>query len=245
MTASMKICLFIFPLILSFTACQQKESAPNTLPTDSVGSKLVNKKKITPQVYPLVIDSLSIGKDKYFVIQDDPRSENDMNLVILNSKGDTIYKHDGYGTNGFKLDDFDDNGIQDILLYQLSNDGGISDLIMYDTKTKGFKNVEGFYDYNEPYKVEGTKYWYSYHGSGCADMDWDSDLFYIENFKAIRVGNIQGIGCEGEPKNGIFIYKVEGEKRILIKENLRKPGFHNDKWDFIEEYWNKNYQKFD
>gem|GEM_PF-5245252 len=32
-----------------------------------------------------------------------------------------------------------------------------------------------------PQRINGTHYFYSYHKSGCADMDWDSDLFYIHN----------------------------------------------------------------
>ena len=79
---------------------------------------------------------------------------------------------------------------------------------------------------------------------GCADSNWDSDLFIIEDYKAIRIGNISGIGCEGTGKTGIFISKVNHKKKELIQEILREPGYYEDKFDFIKDYWTKNHERF-
>lgn len=84
-------------------------------------------------------------------------------------------------------------------------------------------------------------------------MNWVSDLFKIENFKAIQLGHIRGQGCDFEVKENpqvIEIYKVsdnnEEKSKLLKKLPYLKfiPDF-GDKWNFIEEYWNRNYKKFD
>ena len=89
-----------------------------------------------------------------------------------------------------------------------------------------------------------TGFYYSYHRSGCADSNWDSDLFVIKNHRAIRIGNISGIGCEGTGKQEFSSRKLEKKKKELIKEILREPGYYDDKWDFIKNYWTKNHEKF-
>ena len=203
--------VILFLILLRFISCKDKTEI-------LVNSKIKNheielkKKQIIlkqkTEIYPCIKDTLKIDNSFYFVIQDDPRSETNRNLVILNDKSDTIYKHNDFATNGFEFEDFDNDGTLDIRLYQISNVGGLSELIMFDKNSKEFKNVENFTRFFEPTKPKKTKLWYSYHRSGCADINWDSDLFYIHNFKAIRIGNISGRGCEGEPKNGIFINKI-------------------------------------
>ncbi|MNL73734.1 hypothetical protein D3C87_1992360 [compost metagenome] len=78
-------------------------------------------------------------------------------------------------------------------------------------------------------------------------MNWDSDLFYIKDYKAIKLGNINGNQCENRDiKDGIYIHKISNGKEIEIQ---RLPiglieKFKNYKWGFIAEYWSKNYRKF-
>jgi hypothetical protein len=111
-----------------------------------------------------------------------------------------------------------------------------------------FREVENFRDFPAPVQIQGTKFYYSYHKSGCADMNWDSDLFYIENFKAIRIGNIAGRQCgnrDGE-KEAVYIYKVRGGNEKLFKKFPIDiiANFKDYKWGFIREYGAKNYKKF-
>ena len=78
-------------------------------------------------------------------------------------------------------------------------------------------------------------------------MNWDSDLFYLQGFKAIRIGNISGRQCENSAvKDGVYINKVRGEKKTLVKtlpvDTLAK--YKDYKWGFIENYWIKNYKQF-
>jgi len=218
---------------------------------DKFSEKIIQKDKVKltetdlKKTYPLHIDTLKINSQEFIVIQNDPRDERNMNLSILNNKKDTVYIHDGFASNGFEFEDFDNNGILDIRLYQITNVGGISELIFYDKENKIFKAVKEFDNFPDPSKINKTNYWYSYHGSGCADINWGSELFKIENFKAIKIGEIEGFGCEDEKENGIFIYKINGDSKKRIYSEKRKSGYYNDKWDFIQKYWNENYRKFE
>ena len=81
-------------------------------------------------------------------------------------------------------------------------------------------------------------------------MNWVSDLFYIENFKTIHIAHIYGNGCETkEDPLKIEIYKVynnkeENKKLFKTLPYLKNIPSFGDKWDFIEKYWNANYNKF-
>jgi hypothetical protein len=97
------------------------------------------------------------------------------------------------------------------------------------------------------------KYYYSYHRAGCADMNWVSDLFKIVDFKIVQVGHIDAQGCDSEKElypQVIQIFKVtnnDAEKMLLLTKlpyikTLKKI---DDKWEFIEKYWNQNLQKFE
>jgi len=122
------------------------------------------------------------------------------------------------------------------------------DLILYDKKSKNFKAVENFRDYPEPTKIADTKYYYSYHRSGCADRNWDSDLFFIEDFKTYKLGTISGRECEGSAeKEGLYIFIIKENKETLLetKDINEIHKFQNDKWDFINDYWIKNYKRFE
>lgn len=194
--------------------------------------------------YPLEIDTLTIGGNEFIVFQNDPRDDNRMDLSILNSKGDTIYIHDGFATNGFEFEDFDKNGLLDIRLNHITNVGGISELIFFDLKNKKFKPVKDFENFPSPIKIKETKFYYSYHRSGCSDLNWDSDLFYISDYQCFKIGNISGRGCVGEERNGIFINKILNGKEVEINWIKRDSGYYHNKWEFIDNYWEKNFLKF-
>lgn len=165
---------------------------------------------------------------------------------LLNSKNKTYLKHSGdYFT--WELKDFNKDGYKDIYL----DKGGYTperfDLLLYAPATKSFRQIKDFKNFPAPEKITGTKYYYSYHKSGCADMNWDRDLFYIKGYKAIRVGNISGRECENSGiKDGLYINQIRREKKILIKTFSIDTvhTFKEDKWGFIKEYWTKKYRLF-
>ena len=147
--------------------------------------------------------------------------------------------------SSFKFKDFNNDGFKDIFIEFFSNTPGDCDLYLYNPALKGFTHVAGISSYPAPIKIPGTKYYYSYHHSGCADENWDSDLFFIKNYKVVCIGNISGDACNlTEP--GIFIYRERGDNHKLVKRfkiNVIEK-YKGYKWEFIERYWKKNYQKF-
>jgi len=169
---------------------------------------------------------------------------NKRTYYLLNAKGDTlIRKTDYYFDAHFK--DFNQDGFADIVLQYESNAPGVWDLFLYVPTTGKFRQITRFRDFPAAERLKGTNLFYSYHKSGCADMNWDSDLFYIKNYKAIKIGNIAGRECS-DVKNGIFIYKTEVQKNILFTKLSIDviQNYKNYKWGFIHEYWTKNHKLF-
>lgn len=229
-------------LLVCFFGCSKLPDVVQDAPDKPQATTL--KPKVTRSEPEFLYDSLTIAGKTYTVVQGYPGGDSELELRVL-YKGDTVFRCERLANNGFEFEDFDGDGITDIRLNYLSNTPGITDLVMFDAKALNFRLVTDFDDYPDPLPVAGTKYYYSYHRSGCADENWGSELFYIENFKAIAIGEIEGIGCEDEERNGIFIYRLNGEERKEIKAITRKPGYYKDKWEFIDKYWRSNYKKFE
>jgi hypothetical protein len=193
----------------------------------------------------LLIDTLTIEGKDYIVFQSYPGRDTSCPLTIIDNLRDTIYIHHNYATNGFEFEDFDNDGTLDIRMYQLSNIGGVSELIMFDKTSKSFREIMNFTDFAEPKKIENTKYWYSYQRSGCADVNWESRLFKIENFKAVEIGRLDAIFCDYELNKGIFIFKISRDKKIKIHFENKLPEKYADRYLYIQDYWTNNYRKFE
>jgi hypothetical protein len=164
-------------------------------------------------------------------------------------KTDTL---DAGGLSNLQFPDFDNDGNKDIMLTYLGNNFTYY-LYLFDKTNNEFKFVDGFDRFPEAMQLKtNPKYYYSYHRAGCADMNWVSDLFYIDNFKSIHIGHIYGQGCDFEVKENpqvIDIYKITDNKEKNRKLIEKLPYLINipdfcDKWDYIEKYWNANYGKF-
>jgi hypothetical protein len=189
----------------------------------------------------LAIDSAIIEGEKYFAIYKTD------NCFYIQKESKKIFFKSNEFSMFFEFSDFNEDGHKDIIISYLGNNP-TKDLIVFDTKNKEFKPVENFSLYPEPKQILDSKYYYSYHRSGCADSNWESDIFIIENFRATKLGTISGRECEdSEEEKGIFVYRTNESKNILLEkfsvEIIEK--FKNGKWDFIEEYWTKNLQKFE
>ena len=147
----------------------------------------------------------------------------------------------------WKFKDFNKDGYKDIYLDKGGNTPEWFDLFLYEPKTRSFRQIKGFEHFPAPENIGGTKFYYSYHKSGCADMNWDSDLFYIKNYTAIKIGNISGRECQDNGiKDGLYISKLSGEKKLPYKtlpiDTVHK--FKDEKWGFIKKYWTENYKLF-
>lgn len=82
-------------------------------------------------------------------------------------------------------------------------------------------------------------------------MNWDSDLFFIDDTIAVGIGNINGVGCDtSNPSPMIVVSKLEvgpnGPRRAVTDSLPFGPTFKSgrSKWEFIEEYWSSHWQEF-
>lgn len=163
-------------------------------------------------------------------------------FTIENSKKEIIYKQET--PSEFKFSDFNEDGYLDIILEYLTQTPGSDELLLFNKKSNSFEKVIDFMVFPSAIKIKNSELYYSYHKSGCADSNWGSDLFKIENNKAIRIGNMQGIGCGIDEESGIYINKVFEGNLKLVKYIKRDEGYWDGKWEFIEKYWTENYKSF-
>ncbi len=190
----------------------------------------------------LNVSSAAIGNMQYTALY-----KSDNYLYIIDSTGNIIFKQKDFHPN-FEFKDIDSDGNKDLVISHMTNVPGVQDLLLFDKKNQIFVPVQNFSKFPDHKPIKGTKYFYSYHRSGCADMNWDSDLFFIENFRAKKIGNISGKGCDDEnEKKSINIYIFSNDTKSLIEtfpiDTIGK--YENYKWGFINDYWTSNYKKFE
>lgn len=143
--------------------------------------------------------------------------------------------------------DFNKDGYKDLFLDLGGNTPERYDLLLFNPKELKFVAVKDFRDFPAPVMIPGTWYYYSYHKSGCADLNWDSDLFYIKGNKVIKIGTISGRECnDSGVKDGLYVYKQKRAGKKLYKslpiQTIYKYKEH--KWGFIKQYWERNFKDF-
>jgi hypothetical protein len=235
---------FLITIGLLVISCGNQSTKEHKLPRADLIPDTTSEND-TMRESKLLLDTLTIEGNDFIVFQSYPGRDTSCNLTIIDEKEDTVYVHRNYATNGFEFEDFDNDGLLDIRLYQLSNIEGISELIMYSKTSKSFQEILNFTDFPDPKKIDSSEFWYSYQRAGCADLNWESKLFKIVDFRAIEVGEINGFFCDNEPNKGIFIYRTSGKKKRQIHSENKWPEKFRDRSEYIEDYWYKNYKKFD
>ena len=234
------IFLFLLPIVL-INSCRYKDNDTKSQPKSIAKASLKNR---IPVNKPDTILSSTIGyvDGHQFIVTCNSK----YNLFVTNEKGDHIYVDSVYSPNQ-KFIDFNGDGYKDILIDYVTNTPGIRDLLLYDKGVKSFKQVVDFQNFPEAKRIGKTAYYYSYHRSGCADLNWDSDLFYIKDDQTIRIGNISGRQCgDTGLKDGIYIFKTLADVKTQIDHlpiNTIKR-YKGLKWEFIDQYWRKNYKRF-
>ena len=165
-------------------------------------------------------------------------------FFVTGSKRDTILHLSADDYMSFKFKDFNKDGYNDVFLEWGGNIPDRNSLYLFVPSSGKFKELKNFSDFPSPKFIKGTKYSFSYYRAGCADNTWGSDLFYITNNTAIKIGNIKGEGCG--IKDGIYIYKVKAHKKILFKTFplITIDKYKDQKWGFLKQYWTKNYSSF-
>lgn len=149
--------------------------------------------------------------------------------------------------------DFNNDGYPDILLSY--NGNNTTDfLYLFDTASGRFISIDGFINFPDAVQLQAKRaYYYSYYSEGCSDQNWVSDLFRIEASRAIKIGHMYGKGCDFnilENPQFIGIYKIDpnNSQSEELVEKLPYLSFiptNKDKSSFLENYWNKNYHKFE
>ncbi len=241
-----------FLLITLLVGC--KEDAPEEksccgligFATVSAGQCVVSKYPMTPadDLTNRIVtrDSTLIAGELYTIVF----KINDT-LYIIN-RGDTIAKYANMSPY-FSFEDVNGDSFMDIVINDpMSMYVAMKQLLLYDSRRKCFVEIVDYAYFPDPTRINKTQYYYSYHRSGCADMNWDSDLFIFRNDSAISIGRISGRECVyNDLADGIYIYKMNGDSSTLYKT---KPieilqNYKDYKWGFITEYWNQNYWRFD
>lgn len=196
--------------------------------------------------------TVTMNKHKFFIHTNDVNNEDILFQVSCESKtilSDTL---DSGGLFYIQLIDFNKDGYSDVM-FEYSGNNDTQLLYLFNSTDNTFRTVVNFEEYPSAMQLKANpKYYYSYHRAGCSDENWVSDLFSIENFKAVQFGHIEGKGCDGDTirwPQAIFIYRIIGDDEAKEKLVAKLPYLKNiptfgDKWDFIKKYWNKNYQKF-
>lgn len=159
---------------------------------------------------------------------------------------------DRFGLFNIEFTDFDKDSNPDMMFsYGVNNYYYI--LYLFDSNNNLYRQLEGFERFPDAIQLEtNSNYYYSYQRAGCADENWVSDLFYIENFKTIHIGHIYGKGCDYDPAESpqeIEISKIQDNNElneILIEKLPYLDHIHEfgEKWEFIRLYWNEHYLKF-
>jgi hypothetical protein len=241
MKSILKISILLFLLSCSAPTNKDKPIAEGE-PADSSKQKEVIS-------HDFSFDTTLVINKTTFIIKSNELT-NDLSLLTANGKFlDSIYVPGVLGT-GFV--DLNKDNYPDLLVSYIGNNP-TEDLYLFDPADNGFKKLVGFIKYSAGVQLEShPSFYYSYHRAGCADENWVSDLFKIENFTTIQLGHIYGKGCEYEIEKNpqeIEIYRDldndKGKAKLIAKLPYTKNINDSfDKWAFIEKYWNENYNRF-
>jgi len=165
------------------------------------------------------------------------------NLTIKTSDGKIIYIHKGNPAD-FEFIDFNGDSFKDIILSYPSN-YLFQELLLFNPKSNSFEFIKSFSKYPSSKRIGKTNFYYSYHGNGCAQNDWESNLYQLKDTIILEKGKIKGLGCLENDSNGIYIYRINNGNDRLLRYIKRNEGYWNGKWEFMDKYWNKNYKRFE
>jgi hypothetical protein len=230
-------------LLITLIGCKSNSHDKNIENTSTDNSKIQNLTQLDDTT-EFKFDTLKINKQKFVQIVKDGQF-----TCLLSIQGDTVVKSGNYYSNA-DLVDIDEDGYQDIRVYAFSNLPNQCENYLFDKIAKVFKIIENC-DLDIK-RLKGTDFFYSYNRAGCADLNWESHLGKIENYKLVNYGYINGKGCDFNVKDNlqvIEIYRVTnsetGKKNLVTSlpylKNIPEP---KEKLSFIEKYWMKNFKKF-
>ncbi len=161
---------------------------------------------------------------------------------VIKELGEVEYSQKDNITD-FELKDFNLDGFLDVITYHPSNTY-LCNLLIYNPNRDKFEFIENFYKYSYSQNLNSSKFYYSYSGAGCAQNNWLSYLYSIENYKISVLGLIEGFGCLPNDTNGVYIYKISQTDTILIQYIKDENALGQKKIDFLDNYWKNNHERF-
>lgn len=212
-------------LLLAFSYCNPKKQRS--------GKNVSNDKDTLYYEYEIAF--IDEHKFDFFI---DLRGE----FKIINELGEVEYSQKENITD-FEVKDFNSDGFLDVITYHPSN-GYLCSLLIYNPDKEKFEFIENFYKYSYSQNLDSSKFYYSYSGAGCAQNDWLSYLYSIENYKISVVGLIEGFGCLPNDTNGVYIYKISKNDTVLIQYIKDESGLGQKKFEFLDSYWKNNHERF-
>lgn len=134
-----------------------------------------------------------------------------------------------------QIEDINKDSILEIKLDFIDNNV-VSYLYLFDAQNNSFRKVLNFENYSQARFIVKNLF-YSYNSTGCADLNWASNLVLIDDFSIKVLASIFVTECNNE-LNEILVKDVINEEIIYLET------YGSDKFEFIENYWNKYYKKF-
>ncbi|SHL07782.1 hypothetical protein [Flavobacterium chilense] len=234
--------LLLFALFVLSTACNFNSNNKTDFSNKKENSEIKKEnRQLNSDIF--LTDTLAINKHYYI-----QKSRNKSFYCLTSINGDTIIKPADYYFDIEYLD-INEDGYDDIRIYFVSNIPNQCDNYLYNKELQKFILIQDCE--LDIQKIKGVPFYYSYNKAGCSDLNWESHLSKIENFKLINYGYILGHGCDFEVEKNpqsISVYKIISPKAMKLIQKLpylKNIPKNEDKWSFIERYWQKNYRTFE
>lgn len=172
--------------------------------------------------------------------------EQEIITIILNGaiQVQDTGRHNAFASIIGEYTDFDGDGLEDIRLHY-SDLSFFTIVYLFDPKEVKYKKIENSHDFPWPQKVANRAgLYFAYEAKGCADAQWESTLFTIQNFKMVPLAKIGVINCELPPKIDYWIMEEPDKKQLVSNEAFPFDGTYlATKFESIKAFWEEGYKK--
>jgi hypothetical protein len=227
--------------LILVTACESTDNKISIKQTDTL-PVIPTTPGIPIEEPEFTIDTLLVDHKAFPVVLKD-----DAFYCLLSSTGDTLITPQEYYVNP-EFPDINEDGYKDLRVYVASNTDNQCENYLYQKSNGSFRLLDDC-DMDIK-KIPGAPYYYGYVASGCADQNWMSYIGKIENNKWVVTGYMDAVGCNGkyteDAQRRIKIYRSKEDEMRLVEEFPygRYLDGSDEKFDFFEKYWKKNYKRF-
>ena len=228
--------VFLSAVLLIMVASCHSNRNKNPISTTAINLKETTSKK---EMAEWRIDTIKINNTQMIKVTKDS-----LIYYLSTVSGDTVARAANY-YDDMEITDIDHDGYNDIRIYVSGNTPNQCENYLYDAGTKKFillKNCD-----LDLKLIKGSHVFFTYHHAGCADNNWESHLLRIKDYTAIELGYICGQACDSPRQIKVYKTSIEDESANLVDSLPYDKVIpkYEDKWDFIERYWQKNHQRYE